>query len=76
MSYFMQINFILTFFTYLLLCTNILYGQNGAITGLVKVDGTLQEFATVSVSTKPVIGAVSNARGYFILQDLPNALIH
>ena len=68
----MQINFILTFFTYLLLCTNILYGQNGAITGLVKVDGTLQEFATVSVSTKPVIGAVSNARGYFILQDLPN----
>jgi len=72
MSYFMQINFILTFFTYLLLCTNILYGQNGAITGLVKVDGTLQEFATVSVSTKPVIGAVSNTRGYFILQDLPN----
>ena len=72
MCCFMQLNFILTFFTSLLLCTNILYGQNGAITGIVKVDGALQEFATISVSTKPVIGTVSNSRGYFILQDLPN----
>lgn len=62
--------YILALITSVLICGNVLYGQNGTISGVVRVDGTLQELATVSVSTKPIIGAVSNSKGFFTVQDL------
>ena len=71
MNYFMRLKFILTSIATFLLFTPVLLAQNGSLSGLVRVDNMLQEFATITISTSPVTGAVSNSRGAFILEEIP-----
>lgn len=47
------------------------YGQSGSIHGIVKVDGNLQEFATIAISTNPIHGTQSDKSGNFHLHNIP-----
>ena len=67
----MRLKFILISIATFLLFTPVMLAQNGTLSGLVRVDNKLQEFATITISTSPVTGAVSNSRGAFILEEIP-----
>ena len=47
------------------------YGQTGSIHGNVKVDGIIQEFATIAISTEPIIGTQTDRNGNFHLYNIP-----
>ncbi|WP_241507263.1 TonB-dependent receptor [Aquimarina sediminis] len=45
--------------------------QMGAVHGTIKVDGSVQELATVNVSTSTPLGGVTNTKGCFRIEDIP-----
>jgi len=57
-------------FLILLLSCTISFGQSGSIQGVVKVDNVIQEFATISISTKPLQGSTTNNKGYFRFDNI------
>lgn len=47
------------------------FGQTGTVHGTIKVDGNFQELATVYISTNTPLGAITNAKGHFHIEDAP-----
>lgn len=47
------------------------FAQKGVVKGVVKVDDSPQVFATISISTNPVMGVVSKSDGSFVLNNIP-----
>lgn len=45
--------------------------QTGTIHGTVRVDGTLEEYATVYVSGNTKLGSVTDAKGHFHIENVP-----
>ncbi len=64
-------NFKALFITLLLFVTTISFGQSGTVHGTLKVDGNVQDLATIVVSTTPVIGVITNIKGYFHIEEIP-----
>jgi len=55
----------------LLLSFSSSFGQVGSIHGSVRVDNNPQEFTTISISTNPVIGIITDAKGHYHLDKIP-----
>ena len=45
--------------------------QMGEISGIVEVDGLVQAFATVTISTEPISGTETDHQGKFVLDNIP-----
>ncbi len=57
----------------LLLFFNHINAQTGEVTGVVKVDNQKQGFATVSIETVPMVGAITKADGTYLFDKIPYA---
>ncbi len=47
------------------------FSQTGVVHGTIKVDNSLQEYATIALSTTPIIGIVTDSKGHFHLNGIP-----
>lgn len=54
-----------------LLTLQMVYGQSGTIHGTVKVDESLQEFVTIYIPGHPKLGAITNIKGHFHIDNVP-----
>ena len=57
----------------LLLFLNDSNAQTGKVSGVVKVDNQKQGFATVSIATVPMMGAITKSDGSFLFGEIPYA---
>ncbi len=57
----------------LFLFLNYTNAQTGEVTGVVKVDNQKQGFATVSIATVPMMGAITKSDGSFLFGEIPYA---
>lgn len=57
----------------LLLFLNDSNAQTGEVSGVVKVDNQKQGFATVSIATVPMMGAITKSDGSFLFGEIPYA---
>ena len=57
----------------LLLFLNYTNAQTGEVSGVVKVDNQKQGFATVSIATVPMMGAITKSDGSFLFGEIPYA---
>ena len=57
----------------LFLFLNYTNAQTGEVTGVVKVDNQKQGFATVSIATVPMMGAITKSDGSFLFDEIPYA---
>ncbi len=47
------------------------FGQKGSVHGTVRVDNKKQAFASISVSSDPTNGFISDSKGYFHIDNIP-----
>ncbi len=47
------------------------FGQEGTIHGTVSVDNNKQEFATISITTNPIQGSITDSKGHFHIDNIP-----
>ena len=57
----------------LLLFLNDSNAQTGEVSGVVKVDNQKQGFATVSIATVPMMGAITKSDGTYLFEEIPYA---
>lgn len=57
--------------TLILACSFKYFSQQGVIKGTVKVDNQLQAFVTIFIPGSTSHGTISDARGQFIIEDIP-----
>jgi len=57
----------------LFLFLNYTNAQTGEVTGVVKVDNQKQGFATVSIATVPMMGAITKSDGTYLFDEIPYA---
>ena len=57
----------------LFLFLNYTNAQTGEVTGVVKVDNQRQGFATVSIATVPMMGAITKSDGTYLFEEIPYA---
>lgn len=50
---------------------NLSFGQEGTIHGTVRVDNNKEEFITISISTDPIQGSITDSKGHFHIENIP-----